>query len=96
MLGGAAAADLKLKTHIAVLQLKRHLGVTWRTPWHLQHKLLEAMLARAQSRPLLRFVHIDEVYLGKELNAGKPGPGSQHKQALVMALKSDETRQRPR
>ena len=81
---------------MAALELKRHLGVTYRTAWRLKHKVMEAMMQREESRQLNGFVQIDDAYLGGELNGGKPGRGSQNKQAFVMAVETDATREHPR
>jgi transposase-like protein len=84
------------KTNMAALELKRHLGVTYRTAWRLKHKVMEAMMQREESRQLNGFVQIDDAYLGGELNGGKPGRGSENKQAFVMAVETDETLEHPR
>jgi ribosomal protein L37AE/L43A len=34
------------KSNMAALELKRHLGVTYRTAWRLKHKVTEAMMQR--------------------------------------------------
>ena len=84
------------KTNMAALELKRHLGVTYRTAWRLKHKVMEAMMQREESRQLSGFVQIDDAYLGGELNGGKPGRDSENKQAFVMAVETDETLEHPR
>lgn len=84
------------KTNMAALELKRHLGVTYRTAWRLKHKVMEAMRQREESRQLSGFVQIDDAYLGGELNGGKPGRGSENKQAFVMAVETDGTLEHPR
>lgn len=84
------------KTNMAALELKRHLGVTYRTAWRLKQKVMEAMAQREESRQLHGFVQIDDAYLGGELNGGKPGRGSENKQAFVVAVETDETLEHPK
>src|SRR5690606_15384449 len=84
------------KTNMAALELKRHLGVCYRTAWRLKHKVMEAMTEREQSRRLGGFVQIDDAYLGGERNGGKPGRGSENKCAFLVAVETDETLERPR
>lgn len=61
------------KTNLSALELKRHLGVCYRTAWRLKHKIMQAMLEREAPRQLAGFVQIDDAYLGGERNGGKPG-----------------------
>lgn len=83
------------KTNLAALELKRHLGVCYRTAWRLKHKVMQAMMEREQSRQLDGFVQIDDAYLGGERNGGKRGRGSQNKQAFVIAVATDEDLEHP-
>ena len=84
------------KTNMAALELMRHLGVSYRTAWRLKHKLMQAMTEREESRQLNGFVQIDDAYLGGEHNGGKPGRGSENKQAFVIAVETNEDLERPR
>lgn len=83
------------KTNMAALELKRHLGVCYRTAWRLKHKVMQAMMEREESRQLEGFVQIDDAYLGGERNGGKPGRGSENKQAFVIAVATDENLEHP-
>jgi transposase-like protein len=83
------------KTNMSALELKRHLGVRYRTAWRLKHKVMQAMMEREESRQLSGFVQLDDAYLGGELNGGKAGRGSQNKQAFVIAVSTDETLEHP-
>ncbi|EQD58559.1 ISXo5 transposase, partial [mine drainage metagenome] len=76
-------------TNMAALELKRHLGVSYRTAWRLKHKVMEAMTQREEPRQLNAFVQVDDAYLGGERNGGKPGRGSENKQAFVIAIETD-------
>lgn len=83
------------KTNLAALELKRHLGVCYRTAWRLKHKIMQAMTEREESRQLSGFVQIDDAYLGGERNGGKPGRGSENKQAFIVAVETDATLEHP-
>jgi len=83
------------KTNLAALELKRHLGVRYRTAWRIKHKVMQAMSEREQSRQLAGFVQIDDAYLGGERNGGKRGRGSENKQAFVIAVATDENLEHP-
>lgn len=83
------------KTNMAALELKRHLGVCYRTAWRLKHKIMQAMTEREESRRLAGFVQADDAYLGGERNGGKPGRGSENKQAFLVAVETDTDLERP-
>lgn len=84
------------KTNLAALELKRHLGVSYRSAWRLKHKVMQAMTDREESRQLQGFVQIDDAYLGGECNGGKRGRGSPNKQAFVVAVETDADLEHPR
>ena len=83
------------KTNVAALELKRHLGVTYRTAWRLKHKIMQAMTQREESRRLKGLVQIDDAYLGGERNGGKPGRGSENKQPFLIAVETNENLDHP-
>jgi hypothetical protein len=83
------------KTNMAALELKRHLGVRYRTAWRLKHKVMQAMMEREETRQLAGFVQVDDAYLGGERNGGKAGRGSENKQPFVIAVSTDEELERP-
>lgn len=64
------------KNNVSALELKRHLGVCYRTAWLLKHKILEGMRLAEAKRPLTGRVEIDDAYLGGERSGGKAGRGS--------------------
>ena len=78
------------KNNISALELKRHLGVCYRTAWRLKHKLMQAMAHRETGRQLSGFVQIDDAYLGGERNGGTLGRGSENKRPFVIAVETDE------
>lgn len=84
------------KTNLAALELKRHLGVCYRTAWRLKHKVMQAMTAREESRRLHGRVQIDDAYLGGERNGGKGGRGSENKQPFLAAVETGEDLEHPR
>ena len=83
------------KTNMAALELMRHLGVNYKAAWRIKHKVMQAMAAREASRQLSGFVQIDDAYLGGERNGGKPGRGSENKQAFLIAVATDQNLDHP-
>lgn len=83
------------KTNLSALELKRHLGVRYRTAWRLKHKIMQAMMEREETRQLAGLVQVDDAYLGGERNGGKPGRGSENKQPFVIAVSTDANLEYP-
>ena len=81
------------KNNVSALELKRHLGVRYRTAWLLKHKLMQVMCEREETRQLDGRVEIDDAYLGGELPGGKSGRGSENKVPFVAAVQMTETGQ---
>ena len=79
------------KNNVSALELKRHLGVRYRTAWLLKHKLMQVMSEREAPRQLDGRVEIDDAYLGGELRGGKSGRGSQNKVPFIAAVQTTET-----
>lgn len=75
------------KNNIAALELKRALGVSYKTAWLLKHKLLRVMSVREESRVLHGRVEVDDAYLGG-VHAGKRGRGAAGKEAMVIAVET--------
>jgi ribosomal protein L37AE/L43A len=84
------------KTNLAALELKRHLGVCYRTAWRLKHKVMQAMTDREEPRQLEGIVQIDDAYLGGERTGGKTGRGAEGKQPFLVAVETDATFEHPR
>lgn len=76
------------KNNVAALELKRHLGVCYKTAWLIKHKLMEVMRVREDSRQLDGRVEIDDAYLGGERSGGKVGRGSENKVPFVVAVQT--------
>ena len=79
------------KNKVSALELKRHLGVRYRTAWLLKHKLMQVMSEREAPRQLDGRVEIDDAYLGGELPGGKSGCGSENKVSFIAAVQTTET-----
>ena len=79
------------KNNVSALELKRQLGVCYRTAWLVKHKLLEAMRLAESDRQLSGRVEIDDAYLGGERSGGKAGRGSENKVPFVVAVQTTES-----
>ncbi|MGH7839597.1 MAG: IS1595 family transposase [Candidatus Binataceae bacterium] len=58
----AIAIICEAKKGVSACQMQRHLGVNYRTAWHLCHRIREAM--KDDDSPLTGVVEIDETYIG--------------------------------
>jgi ribosomal protein L37AE/L43A len=76
------------KNNVSALELKRHLGVCYKTAWLLKHKLMEVMRIREDTRQLDGRVEIDDAYLGGQRSDGSTGRGSQNKVPFIAALQT--------
>jgi len=76
------------KNNVSALELKRHLGVCYKSAWLMKHKLMEVMRQREDSRQLDGRVEIDDAYLGGEHPEGKRGRGSQNKVPFIAAVQT--------
>jgi ribosomal protein L37AE/L43A len=81
------------KNGVSALELKRHLGVCYKTALLLKHKLMEVMRLREEPRQLSGRVEIDDAYLGGERPGGKPGRGSENKVPFIAAVQTTESGQ---
>jgi ribosomal protein L37AE/L43A len=78
------------KNNVSALELKRHLGVCYKTAWLIKHKLMEVMRQREDSRQLEGRVEIDDAYLGGERPGGKIGRGSENKVPFIAAVQTSD------
>ena len=78
------------KNNVSALELKRHLGVRYKTAWLLKHKLMQVMCEREAPRQLDGRVEIDDAYLGGELPGGKSGRGSENKVSFIAAVQTTD------
>ncbi|GAB1413870.1 MAG: IS1595 family transposase [Rhodocyclaceae bacterium] len=76
------------KNNVSALELKRHLGVCYKSAWLMKHKLMEVMRLREDSRVLDGRVEIDDAYLGGERSGGKSGRGSENKVPFIAAVQT--------
>ena len=76
------------KNNVSALELKRHLGVCYKSAWLMKHKLMEVMRQREDSRVLDGRVEIDDAYLGGERSGGKSGRGSENKVPFIAAVQT--------
>jgi transposase-like protein len=77
------------KNNVSALELKRLMGVCYRTAWRLKHKLLQVMTEREQPRQLQGRVEADDAYLGGERPGGKAGRGSENKVPFIAAVETN-------
>lgn len=78
------------KNHISALELKRHLGVCYRTAWRMKQKLMQVMFEREKPTVLSGRVEVDDAYLGGENPGGKVGRGSENKSPFIAAVQTNE------
>jgi len=78
------------KNNVSALELKRHLGVCYKSAWLMKHKLMEVMRQREDSRQLEGRVEIDDAYLGGQRSGGKIGRGSENKVPFIAAVQTTD------
>jgi hypothetical protein len=78
------------KNNVAILELRRLVGISYRAPWRLKHKLVQVMYEREQSSVLSERVEVDDAYLGGELPGGKAGRGSENKVPFIAAVQTNK------
>jgi ribosomal protein L37AE/L43A len=76
------------KNNVSALELRRQLGVSYRSAWLLKHKIMEAMRRCEQDRELDGRVEMDDAFLGGERSGGKAGRGSENKVPIVAAVQT--------
>jgi transposase-like protein len=77
------------KNAVSALELKRQLGVNYKTAWLVKHKLLRVMELRDEPRKLGGRVEIDDAYLGGEREGNiNGGRGALNKSAFVAAVQT--------
>lgn len=78
------------KNSTSALELKRLLGVCYRTAWRLKHKIMQTMCEREEATILAQRVEIDDAYLGGERSGGKVGRGSENKVPFIAAVETND------
>jgi len=74
------------KNGISALELRRQVGVSYKTAWKIKHKLMQVMLEKDSNKKLSGLIQIDDAYLGGKKSGGKRGRGSANKQPFVAAV----------
>lgn len=78
------------KNNVSALELKRLIGVCYRTAWRVKHKLAQVMSEREESTILSGRVEVDDAYLGGQHPGGKAGRGSENKVPFVAAVETND------
>ncbi len=76
------------KNNISGLELKRQLGVCYRTAWLVNFKLMQVMRERQADCLLGGLVISDDAYLGGE-RRGMRGRGSENKMPFIATIDVD-------
>ena len=72
------------KKGVSALQLQRNLGLgSYKTAWHLAHRIRYAMTQEPLKSLLKGTVEVDETYIGGKSRDGIAGRGSERKAAVV-------------
>jgi transposase-like protein len=72
------------KKGVSALQLQRNLGLgSYKSAWHLAHRIRYAMTEGTLCKPLTGTVEVDETYIGGKTREGKRGRGSERKTPVV-------------
>ena len=74
------------KNGISSMELMKHLNVSYKTAWRIQHKLMQVMVERDTKRKLMGLIEADDAYLGGQKTDGKRGRGSENKQPIIIAV----------
>ena len=80
----------RTKNGTSALELKRDLGVCYKTALLLKHKIMEVMRLREDTRQLSGRIEMDDAYLGGQRVGGKAGRGSENKVSFVAAVQTTE------
>lgn len=75
------------KKGVSALQVKRQIGVTYKTAWHLCHRIRLAM--ETEGGLLLGTVEVDETYVGGKTRMGIRGRGSERKTPVMALVRRD-------
>ncbi len=76
------------KNNVSALNLKRQLGLSYRSAWLIKHKIVQAMRLAEGGRELYGRIEIDDAYLGGEFSGGKTGRGIDNKVPFVAAVQT--------
>src|SRR5437870_12976372 len=79
---------IEAKKGVSANQIKRTLGVSYRTAWYLCHRIRKAMES-VNCAPLTGTVEVDETFVGGKLRHVGTGHGLRNKTMVVGALQRD-------
>ncbi|TAL45150.1 MAG: IS1595 family transposase [Methylovulum sp.] len=71
------------KKGMSALQLSRMLGITYKSAWHMAHRIRHAMQPTRAKATLRGTVEVDETYVGGKPRFGDPTPRSERKFPVV-------------
>ena len=71
---------------VAAMELKRQLGVTYKTAWRMAHEIRKYMDRVDGENPLSGSVEADETYIGGKTKGGKRGRGAPNKTVVFGML----------
>ncbi|MFU8833088.1 MAG: IS1595 family transposase [Wenzhouxiangella sp.] len=74
------------KSGLSAMALARHLGVSYNSARLLNHKIMQTMRERDDSKPLTGSVQVDDAFWGGERRGGKRGRGAAGKTPFVAAV----------
>jgi transposase-like protein len=78
------------KKGVSALQLQRNLGLkSYRTAWHLAHRIRFAMKEEPLASALKGTVEVDETYIGGKTHGGKRGRGAPNKTVVLALVERD-------
>lgn len=78
------------KKGISAKQLQRNLDLgSYRTAWHMAHRIRAAMKEEPLASMLEGTVEVDETYVGGKSREGKPGRGSERKTPVMVLVERD-------
>ena len=77
------------KNNIAMLELHRLIGISYRAAWRMKQKIMQAMQESESTTKLSNRVVVDDSYLGGENPGGKPGRGSENKIPFIAAIQTN-------
>lgn len=78
------------KKGVSAKQLQRNLDLgSYRTAWHMAHRIRAAMKEEPMASMLEGNVEVDETYVGGKSRKGIPGRGSERKTAVMVLVERD-------
>jgi len=77
------------KNGIAALELKRQVGISYKTAWSMKQKIVQVMANQEAGTRLSGIVELDDSYLGGKRKKGKRGRGAEGKLPFLAAVETD-------